>query len=97
MTRVTAPPPCPATSTSPSPTPGGGTFDVSIISIEGGIFEVKSTERDTHLDFDNRMVDLFVNEFKRKHKKDISSNKRSLRRLRTAAKRTLSAYDSLSV
>merc|ERR1711997_637102 len=50
---------------------GGGTFDVSILSIEDGIFEVKSTAGDTHLggeDFDNRMVDHFVNEFKRKHK-----------------------------
>merc|ERR1711979_104454 len=63
----------------------------------GGIFEVKSTAGDTHLggeDFDNRMVDHFVNEFKRKHKKDMTGNKRALRRLRTAcerAKRTLSA------
>merc|ERR1711923_205849 len=66
---------------------GGGTFDVSILSIEDGIFEVKSTAGDTHLggeDFDNRMVDHFVNEFKRKHKKDIKGNKRALRRLRTA-------------
>merc|ERR1712115_437503 len=76
---------------------GGGTFDVSILTIEEGIFEVKSTAGDTHLggeDFDNRMVDHFVNEFKRKHKKDIEGNKRALRRLRTAcerAKRTLSA------
>merc|ERR1712053_71214 len=76
---------------------GGGTFDVSILAIEGGIFEVKATAGDTHLggeDFDNRMVDHFVNEFKRKHKKDITGNKRALRRLRTAcerAKRTLSA------
>merc|ERR1711963_51471 len=76
---------------------GGGTFDVSILSIEEGIFEVKSTAGDTHLggeDFDNRLVDHFVNEFKRKHRKDISGNKRALRRLRTAcerAKRTLSA------
>merc|ERR1712038_823390 len=76
---------------------GGGTFDVSILSIDGGIFEVKSTAGDTHLggeDFDNRMVDHFVSEFKRKHKKDLSGNKRALRRLRTAcerAKRTLSA------
>merc|ERR1711963_474695 len=76
---------------------GGGTFDVSILSIEGGIFEVKSTAGDTHLggeDFDNRVVDHFVTEFKRKHKKDLSGNKRALRRLRTAcerAKRTLSA------
>merc|ERR1712012_392043 len=76
---------------------GGGTFDVSILSIEGGIFEVKSTAGDTHLggeDFDNRLVDHFVTEFKRKHKKDLSGNKRALRRLRTVcerAKRTLSA------
>merc|ERR1712080_275764 len=76
---------------------GGGTFDVSILSIDDGIFEVKSTAGDTHLggeDFDNRMVDHFVNEFKRKHKKDMKGNKRALRRLRTAcerAKRTLSA------
>merc|ERR1711902_76251 len=82
---------------------GGGTFDVSILSIEGGIFEVKSTAGDTHLggeDFDNRMVDHFVSEFKRKHKKDLSGNKRALRRLRTAcerAKRTLSASAQASI
>jgi heat shock protein 1/8 len=76
---------------------GGGTFDVSILTIEDGIFEVKSTAGDTHLggeDFDNRLVDHFINEFKRKHKKDIRGNKRAVRRLRTAcerAKRTLSA------
>merc|ERR1712223_1975838 len=76
---------------------GGGTFDVSILTIEEGIFEVKSTAGDTHLggdDFDNRMVDHFVKEFQRKHKKDMSANKRAVRRLRTAcerAKRTLSA------
>merc|ERR1719228_510263 len=54
---------------------GGGTFDVSILTIEDGIFEVKSTAGDTHLggeDFDNRMVDHFIKEFQRKHKKDIS-------------------------
>jgi heat shock protein 1/8 len=76
---------------------GGGTFDVSILTIEEGIFEVKATAGDTHLggeDFDNRMVNHFVQEFKRKYKKDISSNPRALRRLRTAAeraKRTLSS------
>merc|ERR1712223_1877725 len=76
---------------------GGGTFDVSILTIEDGIFEVKSTAGDTHLggeDFDNRMVDHFIKEFQRKHKKDLSQNKRAVRRLRTAcerAKRTLSA------
>jgi len=82
---------------------GGGTFDVSILSIDDGIFEVKSTNGDTHLggeDFDNRMVTHFVNEFKRKHKKDITSNKRALRRLRTAcekAKRTLSVGAQASI
>ncbi|CAB4273008.1 unnamed protein product [Prunus armeniaca] len=76
---------------------GGGTFDVSLLTIEEGIFEVKATAGDTHLggeDFDNRLVNHFVQEFKRKHKKDISGNARALRRLRTAcerAKRTLSS------
>ncbi|KAL5167621.1 Heat shock cognate protein 2 [Glycine soja] len=76
---------------------GGGTFDVSLLTIEEGIFEVKATAGDTHLggeDFDNRMVNHFVQEFKRKHKKDINGNPRALRRLRTAcerAKRTLSS------
>ncbi|KAK9534493.1 heat shock 70 kDa protein 1 [Anarhichas minor] len=82
---------------------GGGTFDVSILTIEDGIFEVKATAGDTHLggeDFDNRMVTHFVEEFKRKHKKDISQNKRALRRLRTAcerAKRTLSSSSQASI
>ena len=82
---------------------GGGTFDVSILTIEDGIFEVKSTAGDTHLggeDFDNRMVNHFVTEFKRKHKKDISGNPRALRRLRTAcerAKRTLSSSSQASI
>ena len=82
---------------------GGGTFDVSILTIEDGIFEVKATAGDTHLggeDFDNRMVSHFANEFKRKHKKDLSSNPRALRRLRTAcerAKRTLSSAAQTSI
>lgn len=76
---------------------GGGTHDCTLLSIEDGIFEVKATAGDSHLggeDFDNRMVEHFTNEFKRKHKKDISDNKRSIRRLRTAcerAKRCLSS------
>jgi len=82
---------------------GGGTFDVSILTIEDGIFEVKSTAGDTHLggeDFDNRMVNHFVAEFKRKHKKDLATNPRALRRLRTAcerAKRTLSSSTQASI
>ncbi len=76
---------------------GGGTFDVSLLTIEEGIFEVKSTAGDTHLggeDFDNRLVTFFTQEFKRKYKKEIGGNPRALRRLRTAcerAKRTLSS------
>jgi len=82
---------------------GGGTFDVSILTIEDGIFEVKSTAGDTHLggeDFDNRLVNHFTQEFKRKFKKDLTTNKRSLRRLRTAcerAKRTLSSSAQASI
>lgn len=82
---------------------GGGTFDVSLLSIDDGIFEVKATAGDTHLggeDFDNRMVEHFVAEFRRKFKKDVSGNKRALRRLRTAcerAKRTLSSSSQASV
>eukprot|EP00963_Diacronema_lutheri_P002416 scaffold155_cov347-Pavlova_lutheri.AAC.95 len=84
---------------------GGGTFDVSLLTIEEGIFEVKSTAGDTHLggeDFDHRLVQHFCSEFKRKHKKDIleSNNARAIRRLRTAcerAKRTLSSTAQTSV
>ena len=82
---------------------GGGTFDVSILSIDNGVFEVLSTGGDTHLggeDFDNRLVDHFVKEFKRKYNADISSNKRALRRLRTAcerAKRTLSSATQANI
>ena len=82
---------------------GGGTFDVSLLTIEDGFFEVKATAGDTHLggeDFDNRLVNHFVQEFRRKNKKDISSNPRALRRLRTAcerAKRTLSSASSASI
>ncbi|KAL2825433.1 heat shock protein 70 family, partial [Aspergillus cavernicola] len=82
---------------------GGGTFDVSLLTIEEGIFEVKATAGDTHLggeDFDNRLVNHFVADFKRKNKKDLSTNARALRRLRTAcerAKRTLSSAAQTSI
>ncbi|SPP76471.1 blast:Heat shock 70 kDa protein cognate 1 [Drosophila guanche] len=82
---------------------GGGTFDVSVLTIEDGIFEVKATAGDTHLggeDFDNRLVNHFVQEFQRKHKRDLGQNKRALRRLRTAcerAKRTLSSSTQASI
>ncbi|KAL1916427.1 uncharacterized protein VTP21DRAFT_5618 [Calcarisporiella thermophila] len=76
---------------------GGGTFDVSLLTIEEGIFEVKATAGDTHLggeDFDNRLVNHFVQEFKRKYKKDISTNARALRRLRIACERAKRALSS---
>jgi L1 cell adhesion molecule like protein len=83
---------------------GGGTFDVSLLSIEDGIFEVKATAGDTHLggeDFDNALVQFFVNDFKKKNPgEDMSQNQRALRRLRTAAeraKRTLSTELKTSV
>ena len=82
---------------------GGGTFDVSLLTIEEGIFEVKATAGDTHLggeDFDARLLQHFIAEFKRKNKKDITGNAKALRRLRTAcerAKRTLSSTAQTSI
>ncbi|CAG5058421.1 unnamed protein product [Parnassius apollo] len=83
---------------------GGGTFDVSILTIdEGSLFEVKATAGDTHLggeDFDNRLVNHLAEEFKRKYKKDLRSNPRAMRRLRTAAeraKRTLSSSTEATI
>ena len=78
---------------------GGGTFDVSVLTIEGGIFEAKSNRGGSHFggeDFDQKMVEYFVEEFKKKHKKDISANKGSIQVLRSAcerAKRTLSSSE----
>ena len=75
---------------------GGGTFDVSLLHIQGGVFTVKATAGDTHLggqDFDTNLLEHFKKEFQRKTKKDLSGDSRALRRLRTAcerAKRTLS-------
>merc|ERR1711966_161730 len=83
---------------------GGGTFDVSLLTIDDGIFEVISTAGDTHLggeDFDNRLVDFCVQDFKRKNRgKDLSGNQRALRRLRTQcerAKRTLSSSTQATI
>merc|ERR1712076_162257 len=83
---------------------GGGTFDVSLLTIEDGIFEVKATAGDTHLggeDFDNRIVDFCLQDFKRKNRgKDMMENQRALRRLRTQcerAKRTLSSSTQATI
>jgi len=75
---------------------GGGTFDVTVLTIENGVFEVAATSGDTHLggeDFDQRVMDEMMKIFKRKHKKDMSQDKRAIQKLRRAAegaKRTLS-------
>lgn len=82
---------------------GGGTFDVSLLCIDDGIFEVKSTAGDTHLggeDFDNILMKYFIDEFKRKNKVDLSDNKRALRRLKTScerAKRCLSSSNTATI
>jgi len=84
---------------------GGGTFDVSLLTLDDGVFEVKATAGDTHLggeDFDNRLVDFCVQEFKRKNKNagDVTKSARALRRLRTScerAKRSLSSSAQATV
>ncbi len=82
---------------------GGGTFDVSILTIDDGIFEVKATGGDTHLggeDIDDRLVEWCKKELKKKHNVDISNNHRALRRLRTScerAKRSLSSTQQTTI
>eukprot|EP00808_Paulinella_micropora_P027836 g3300.t1 len=82
---------------------GGGTFDVSLLTIDGGIFEVKATAGDNHLggeDFDEKLMQHFMQDFERKYGKNIKSSDRAMRRLRTAcerAKRTLSSSTTATV
>ena len=82
---------------------GGGTFDVSLLTLDDGVFEVKATAGDTHLggeDFDNKMVEYCVNEFKKRSGLNIQNNARAMRRLRTQcekAKRILSASAQTSI
>lgn len=82
---------------------GGGTHDISVLSIEEGIFEVKGTSGNTHLggeDIDNALAQHFIQEIKRKHKQDISRNNRAMRRLKNAcetAKKTLSSAMQTSI
>ncbi|KAI9128216.1 hypothetical protein K1719_001209 [Acacia pycnantha] len=79
---------------------GGGTFDVSLVTINKGNFEVKAVDGDTHLggeDFDNRMVKYFIDDFKKKHKKDISGSPKALRRLRSSCERAKRALSSPSI
>jgi L1 cell adhesion molecule like protein len=80
-----------------------GTHDVSLLTIDEGVFEVKATGGDTHLggsDFDQRVVEHLIKEFKMKHKVDLSDNKKAIRRLAAAAeraKRTLSSSTTASI
>merc|ERR1740130_640429 len=82
---------------------GGGTFDVTVLTIEKGVFEVTSTNGDTHLggeDFDQRIMEHLQKMFKRKHKKDMSKDKRSIQKLKAEAeraKRTLSSNSQVRV
>ena len=82
---------------------GGGTLDVSLLTIEDGIFEVKATAGDAHLggqDFDNRLVEHCIEDFQRKFRRDMSGNARARRRLRSAcerAKRALSLSRQASI
>ena len=82
---------------------GGGTFDVSVLAIDGGVFEVLATSGNTHLggeDFDNRLVDFLSLAFKKKHKKDLRASKRALKRLKAEAekaKRVLSVAEETTI
>ena len=82
---------------------GGGTFDVSILNIDDGVFEVKATNGDTHLggeDFDRRVIDYFASVFKRKHNKDIRDSPKAVQRLRAEverAKRQLSTQVQVKI
>jgi len=82
---------------------GGGTFDVSLLTLDEGVFEVVATNGDTHLggeDFDQRVIEFFVKSFKRKHKIDIRQNQRALAKLRREvekAKRALSATHQVKI
>jgi heat shock protein 1/8 len=76
---------------------GGGTFDVSILALEEGLFEVRATNGHTHLggeDFDNRLVDFCTGEFRRKHGIDLKENPKALRRIRAAAEKGKRALSS---
>ena len=82
---------------------GGGTFDVTLLTIDNGVFEVKATAGDTHLggeDFDQRMMDYCISQFKKKHGEDLSGNSKAISRIRRQceiAKRTLSTQTTAQI
>merc|ERR1712193_149327 len=76
---------------------GGGTFDVTVLTIDNGVFEVVATNGDTHLggeDFDQRVMEYMMKIFKRKHKKDMSGDKRAIQKLRREVERAKRALSS---
>merc|ERR1719426_154174 len=76
---------------------GGGTFDVSLLTIDSGVFEVVATNGDTHLggeDFDQRVMEHFIKLYKKKKGKDMSKDKRSLQKLRKEVEKTKRALSS---
>jgi len=78
---------------------GGGTFDVTVLTIDNGVFEVVATNGDTHLggeDFDQRVMEYMMKIFKRKHKKDMSKDKRAIQKLRREVERAKRALSSTS-
>jgi len=82
---------------------GGGTFDVTLLAIDNGVFEVKATAGDTHLggeDFDQRVMDHCISSFKKKHGVDLSGDPKAIARIRRqceTAKRTLSTQKSAQI
>merc|ERR1711981_479497 len=76
---------------------GGGTFDVTLLTIDNGVFEVLATNGDTHLggeDFDQRIMKYFLKVFKKKHKKDMSKDKRAMQKLRRESERVKRALST---
>ncbi|CAM9407189.1 unnamed protein product [Chrysoparadoxa australica] len=82
---------------------GGGTFDVTLLTIDNGVFEVRATNGDTHLggeDFDQRLMNHCIQQFKMKSKKDVSGDSRAIQRVRRVceeAKRALSTQTSTNI
>ncbi|KAF4031617.1 Hsp70 protein [Phytophthora infestans] len=76
---------------------GGGTFDVTLLAIDGGVFEVLATNGDTHLggeDFDQRIMQYFIKKWKKDKKIDVASDKRALQKLRREAERVKRALSA---
>ena len=76
---------------------GGGTFDVSLLTIDNGVFEVVATSGDTHLggeDFDQRVMDYLIKLFRKKHGKNLKDDKRAIQKLKAEVERAKRALSS---